>query len=56
MKYAAIVRYSNGERTGATVSANSMLEAWQKLMKIIPFDHVQAVEIAEILTPERSAD
>lgn len=56
MKYAAIITYSNGARTGATVTAISMLEAWQKLMKIMPFDHVQAVEIAEILTPERIAD
>ena len=56
MKYAAIITYSNGTRTGASVNANSMLEAWQKLMKIIPFAFVQAVEIAEILTPERIAD
>lgn len=53
MKYAAIIRYTTGEHTGATVEAESQGEAWFKLMSTINTDHVSAVEIAEILTPDR---
>lgn len=53
MKYAAIITYTNGERTGATVEAASMREAWEKLMAAIPADHIQSIDLAEILTPDR---
>lgn len=30
MKYAAIITYTTGERTGATVSANGLEAAWEE--------------------------
>ena len=53
MKYAAIIMYTSGERTGATIEADSLGEAWQKLLSNINMDHVQTMEIAEILIPSR---
>ena len=53
MKYAVIVTYQSGEKTGAVIVADSMLEAWQKLDDLVPLETLRAVEFAEILTQER---
>lgn len=52
MKYSVIVRYFGGEVTGYTVVANSVSEAWEKLARELTFDHVQAVEIAELVAAD----
>lgn len=52
MKFSVIVRYFNGETSGFTVRAASAAEAWEKLAGTLAFDHVQAVELAEILTSD----
>lgn len=36
MKYAAIITYTTGERTGATVSANGLEAAWEKVLTCSP--------------------
>lgn len=54
MKYAAIVTYTTGERTGATITAKDMATAWTKIFDIFNSATVRAVEIAEILTPARA--
>lgn len=53
MKYAVIITYFSGEKTGAVIKAGGITEAMQKLGALIPMDTVQAVEFAPILTPER---
>lgn len=53
MKYAAIVTYTTGERTGATLCAESMADAWEKVFEIFDKSMLRAVELAEILTTER---
>ena len=53
MKYAAIITYTTGERTGATVSANGLEAAWEKVFDLFPKADVRAVELAAILTQER---
>ena len=53
MKYAAIITYTTGERTGATVSANGLEAAWEKVFDLFPKADLRAVELAAILTPER---
>ena len=50
MKYTAILTYTNGSVTGATVEAETLQEAWQKLMPMVPTEHLQSVQIAEVLT------
>lgn len=54
MKYAAIVTYTTGERTGATITAKGMADAWTKIFAIFDSSAVKAVEIAEILIPARA--
>ena len=53
MKYIAMITYTTGERTGATVTANSLAEEWEKVFDLFPKADVRAVELAAILTPER---
>lgn len=53
MKYAAIITYTTGERTGATISASGLEAAWEKVFGLFPKADVRAVELAAILTPER---
>ena len=53
MKYAAIITYTTGERTGATVSANGLEVAWEKVFDLFPKADVRAVELAAILTPDQ---
>ena len=54
MKFAAIIVYTTGESTGATVQAENRSGAWQKLLDA--FDggkSVCQVTLAQVLTPER---
>lgn len=52
MKYSVLVRYFGGEVSGFTVRANSVSEAWEKLAGNLAFDHVQAVELGEIISED----
>lgn len=52
MKYAAILTYTTGSVAGATVEADSLPEAWQKLMVFIPVQYLRAVSMAEVPTSE----
>ena len=54
IKYIAMITYTAGERTGATVTANSLAEAWEKVFDLFGRADVRGVELAAILTPERS--
>lgn len=56
MKYSVIVRYFGGEVAGFTVKADSAAEAWEKLAGTLSFDHVQEVELAEIVTPDHEIE
>lgn len=54
MKFAAIITYTTGESTGATVQANDRSGAWQKLLEA--FDggaSIRQVTLAQVLTKER---
>lgn len=53
MKYAVIVEYTTGERTGATVTAFGPAGAWQKVFELFDSQILRSVQIAEILLPER---
>lgn len=53
MKYAVIITYTTGERTGATISAKNLADAWEKVFEIFGKATAIAVELAPILTPER---
>ena len=53
MKYAVIITYTTGEKTGATVSANGIGAAWEKVFELFDKADVRGVELAAILTPER---
>lgn len=54
-KYAVIVTYHNGARTGAVVEAESGAGAWIKTLALFNPQIVAAVEVSQILTPERGA-
>lgn len=54
MKYAAIVTYTTGEQTGATITAKGMADAWAKIFDTFDGSTVKTVQIAEILTPARA--
>ena len=54
-KYAVIVAYHNGARTGAVVEAKSAAGAWTKVFTLFNPQIVAAVEVSRILTPERGA-
>ena len=51
MKYAVIVTYTTGERTGATVTASGCAAAWDKVFEMFDKADVRGVELAAILTP-----
>lgn len=53
MKYAVIVEYTSGEKTGATVEACCMGAAWKRVFEMFDCDNVRSVQIAEILLPKR---
>lgn len=56
MKYAAIVTYSNGASTGATVCAEGSKEAWDKIVKLFGGgDSICNIQISAIITEEREA-
>jgi len=48
LKYAAIVTYTSGSRSGAIIRAKSLKDAWDKLQKKIPMEHLQSIDLAEI--------
>ena len=54
MIYIAMITYTTGERTGATVTASGLAEAWEKVFELFGRADVRGVELAAILTPERS--
>ena len=54
-RYAVIVTYHNGARTGAVVEAESSAGAWTKTLALFDQQIVAAVEVSQILTPERGA-
>ena len=54
-KYAVIVAYHNGARTGAVVEAKSAAGAWIKVFTLFDPQIIAAVEVSHILTPERGA-
>ena len=51
-RYAVIVTYHNGARTGAVVEAESAAEAWRKTLALFNPQIVAAAEVSQILTPE----
>jgi hypothetical protein len=55
VKYAVIVTYTTGERTGASISASDLTEAWEKLFSLFDKNKVRGVEFAAIVTEERMA-
>ena len=53
MKFAAIVTYSNGVSTGATVNAEGSKAAWHKVMELFNGGkNVQCIQVSAILTEE----
>lgn len=53
IKYAAIVTYTTGEKTGATVKAKDLKDAWGKLLDMFSWK-IRSAELVEIVTPERA--
>lgn len=53
MKYAIIVEYTTGEKTGATVEACGYAGAWHRVFEMFAPQNVRSVQVAEILLPER---
>ena len=53
MKYAVIAEYTTGERSGATVTAENLVEAWGKVFTIFDPRYLRSVQVAEILLPVR---
>ena len=53
MKYAAIVTYTDGSNTGATIEAQSVAKAWNKILNLFNPETISGVEVAAILTEER---
>lgn len=54
-RYAVIVAYHNGARTGAVVEAESAAGAWGKVLSLFNPQFIAAAEVLRILTPERGA-
>ena len=55
MKYAVIAEYTTGEKTGATVTADNLAEAWGKVFAIFDPRYLRSIQVAEILLPVREA-
>lgn len=54
-KWAAIVEYDSGEKTGAWVKASSEMEAWEKLLEVFNGGrNISSIRLAMVLTNERS--
>lgn len=53
MKYAAIVTYTDGSKTGATIEAKSTAKAWNKILNLFNPGIISGIEVAAILTRER---
>lgn len=51
LKYAAIVTYTTGGCAGVTVRADSLSEAWSKLLAALNGGaNIQAIQLGEVLT------
>ena len=51
-KYAAIVTYTTGEKTGAVVCAESLAHAWALLLEEFSGgEHLQSVWLSPVMTP-----
>jgi hypothetical protein len=53
MKYAAIVTYTDGSKTGATIEAQSAAKAWNKILNLFNPETISGIEVAAILAEER---
>lgn len=53
MKYAAIVTYTDGSKTGATIEAQSAAKAWNEILNLFNPETISGIEVAAILTRER---
>lgn len=53
MKYAAIVTYTDGSKTGATIEAQSTAKVWNKILNLFNPETISGIEVAAILTRER---
>lgn len=53
MKYAAIVTYTDGSKTGATIEAQNAANAWNKILNLFNPETISGIEVAAILTEER---
>ena len=53
MKYAVIITYTTGEKTGVTVAASGCAAVWDKIFEMFDKTNVRSVELAAILIPER---
>lgn len=52
-KYAAIIEYSSGAKTGALVRAESEVQAWAKLMEAFKCGkNISKISLAMVLTDE----
>ena len=54
-RYAVIVTYHNGARTGAIVEAESAAGAWGKTLSLFNLEVIASAEVSQILTLERGA-
>lgn len=54
MKYAAIVTYTDGSKTGATIEAQSTAKAWNKILNLFNPETISGIEVAAILTRKGS--
>ena len=54
-RYAVIVTYHNGARTGAVVEAESAAGAWGKTLSLFNLEVIASAEVSQILTLERGA-
>lgn len=53
MKYAVVVTFSDGSKTGAAIKAKCAADVWGKVLELFNVERIIGVEVAAILTPER---
>ena len=54
MKYAVVITWSTGEKTGATVISADSAEAWNKVLEHFDFGNkIRSIVLYEILTNDR---
>ncbi len=54
-RYAVVVTYHNGAKTGAVIEAESAAGAWGELLSLFNPQIIASAEVLRILTPERGA-